>query len=659
LYIRNYFATVLAGQSEKSHESEEEAEARPEWRFICFSHRYLKRRTRMTEQSHQGRDEDGSMPGSAADAGGAIAAKLAPAAPPAESKKPLVKHKMVDWYDPVQLVKTGIEVAVSSIFGRHSDYRMLEAIASSGDRLPFYDHTCAYRWKDEEYSPDCAREQREFWIDYAADVGDGFNSTYAVAFHMAQPELSVRAAEGGAEHRTRRGDILIFGGDGVYPTASRQRYDERLVRPYEAALRVTDEPHPHVYAIPGNHDWYDSLVSFSRLFTARRWFAGWRTQQSRSYFALKLPFGWWLLAPDVQLGSDIDGPQVAYFKEVKRRMEKSDRIILCNAEPFWVYEGMYRSFDEEVYNQSNLRYLEDKVLERKISVFIAGDLHHYRRHEGDDGAQKITAGGGGAFLHPTHGPDVSELAGGFHLKKSFPDEATSRKLCWKNFKFPFLHKTFGILAGFLYLLTAWVAMVNLEFHSADSLWPALRLMARSLFENPFSLIWVVAVFAGFYLFTDTHSKPYRYIAGSLHGLAHLFAIFAIGWGAGSMAYSLPLSSLPTPARLLLVGALTFVAGGFVGGLIMGAYLFVSLNLFGRHSNEAFSSLACEDYKNFLRLKIEPGGRLTIFPIGIRKVARHWEDSPQGTGELVPNDKRATKPELIEGPICIPKEPTTI
>src|SRR5262245_43816424 len=90
-----------------------------------------------------------------------------------------------------------------------------------------------------------------------------------------------------------------------------------------------------------------------------------------------------------------------------------------------------------------------------------------------------------------------------------------------------------------------------------------------------------------------------------------------------------------------------------------AYLFVSLNMFGRHSNEAFSSLACEDYKNFLRLKIEPGGRLTIFPIGIRKVARHWEDSPQGTGELVPDDKRATKPELIEEPIHITKEPTTI
>jgi hypothetical protein len=608
----------------------------------------------MAEQDYQGGDKNNSTPGFAANAATGVAAKPAPDTLPATRKKPLVQRKMVDWYDPIQLVHTGIRVAVSTILGRHSDYRMLEAVVKSVDQPLFFDHTCAYEWKDGEYSSDYAqpREQKEIWIDYAADVGDGFNSTYTVAFHMAKPALSVKTAEGSVEHQTNRGEILIFGGDGVYPTASRRAYDERLIRPYEAALRVTDEPHPHVYAIPGNHDWYDSLVSFTRLFTAKRWFAGWRTQQSRSYFALKLPFGWWLLGPDVQLGSDIDGPQVAYFKEVARRMSESDRIILCNAEPFWVYEGMYRSFDEEVYNQSNLRFLEDKVLGRKISVFISGDLHHYRRHEGEDGAQKITAGGGGAFLHPTHGPDVSKLAGGFHLKKSFPDEGTSRKLCWNNFKFPFLHKRFGILVGFLYLITSWVAQGALELHKADGLGQALKLTARALFENPFSLFWVVAVFAGFYLFTDTHSKPYRFIAGSLHGFAHLSAIFTIGWGANSIAFSLQPPSLPEFAQLLLAAALIFVGGGFVGSLIMGAYLFVSLNLFGRHSNEAFSSLACEDYKNFLRLRIEPGGKLTIFPIGIRRVARRWKDRPQVVGELVPDDPKATAPELIEGPIYL-------
>jgi hypothetical protein len=617
----------------------------------------------MAMQRNQGRERANPMPGVAVNTA-AAAGKLAPDFPPATGRKSIVRMKMVDWYDPVQLVRTGIEVAISTIFGRHSDYRMLEAIASSSDQRLYFDHTYTYKWEKGDYSADYTRprEQKEIWIDYASDVGDGFNSTYAVAYSLAQPKLAVKTAEGGTAYQTQRGEILIFGGDEVYPTSSRQGYNERLVRPYEAALRTTNEPHPHAYAIPGNHDWYDSLVSFTRLFSARRWFAGWRTQQCRSYFALKLPFGWWLLGPDVQLGSDIDGPQVAYFKEVARHMKKTDRIILCNAEPFWIYEEMYRKYDEEeVYNEKNFRFFEDKVLERKISVFIAGDLHHYRRHEGLDGTQKITAGGGGAFLHPTHRPDVSQLAGEFQLKKSFPDEKTSRKMCWNNFKFPFLHKTFGVLIGFIYFFTAWVVLGNLKLHHVDNFRPAVKLMAQSLFENPFSFLWVVAVFVGFHLFTDTHSKPYRFIAGSLHGFAHMSAIFALGWGAVSVAFSLLPSSLPTITYHLLAGAFVFTAGIVVGSLIMGAYLFVSLNLFGRHSNEAFSSLNCEDYKNFLRLKIEPSGKLTIFPIGIHRVPRRWKNNPQKAAgpDFIPDDPMATEPELIEGPIYISKEPTAM
>ena len=34
---------------------------------------------------------------------------------------------------------------------------------------------------------------------------------------------------------------------------------------------------------------------------------------------------------------------------------------------------------------------------------------------------------------------------------------------------------------------------------------------------------------------------------------------------------------------------------------MGVYLLISLNVFGRHSEEAFSGLRIEDYKHFLRM----------------------------------------------------------
>jgi Calcineurin-like phosphoesterase len=257
-----------------------------------------------------------------------------PPSPPA----PATQWPMVGWYQPSQLIRTGIAVAISTIFGRHSDHRLVEAISTNG--LEFYDYTCHYDEDDQgRCEPDPSRPRQELWIDYVGDVGDGWHSTYAMASSLARPRLHITRDIHGrtCDVHTERGNLLIFGGDEVYPTASREAYEQRLLGPYETALReTTAPPYPHVFAIPGNHDWYDSLASFIRLFTSRRWFGGWRTRQHRSYFALRLPQRWWLLGTDVQLGSDIDRPQVQYFEQVATQITQLDpgaRIILCHAEP--------------------------------------------------------------------------------------------------------------------------------------------------------------------------------------------------------------------------------------------------------------------------------------------------------------------------------------
>ena len=104
--------------------------------------------------------------------------------------------------------------------------------------------------------------------------------------------------------------------------------------------------------------------------------------------------------------------------------------------------------------------------------------------------------------------------------------------------------------------------------------------------------------------------------------------------------------------------LVFVGGFIVGSLIMGAYLLLSLNLFGRHGNEAFSSLGIEDWKNFVRLHINEQGDLTIYPVGIRRVPRKWKDRTGKTGpELEPDDRDATPAELIELPIVMKRAAT--
>jgi hypothetical protein len=612
---------------------------------------------------------------------------------------PEVKHlPMVGWYDPRQLAQTGVEVAISTIFGRHSDHRLVEAMAAGDDQKKFFDYTCYYKDDGGQVcEPDPAQPRNSIWIDYVGDVGDGWNSTYAVAAHLAEEGSAFTYTDQQTGNKytspeTERGAVLIFGGDEVYPTASREVYNDRLVAPYETALRHSGERPPHVFAIPGNHDWYDSLVAFTRLFTARPWFAGWRTRQKRSYFALKLPHNWWLLGTDVQLGSDIDAPQMDYFESLVDDMDAEEqrtgepaRIILCHAEPHWIRAAQYGGEDPN-YSESNLKLLE-KRLGKSVAVFIAGDLHHYRRHESEDGAtQKITAGGGGAFLHATHpgmlGTKLDEIVEKglkeneervFKLRGCFPSTKDSSRLTWRNLFFPYLKgnasRTFGLTTAALYLLMTLSVVGRLDEPMMQKLPYKLGSIAATIFydlvNSPVTMFFIVATILGFIFFTDTHSWLYRIIMGGLHAIAHILAAFTIAVFTVSFLASRPeLASwrlngswrgyvFPLDFRMALAALLIFLGGFIIGSFIMGLYLLISLNLFGRHGNEAFSSLSVEDWKNCLRMHIDEAGTLTIYPIGLRKVPRKWKKSGKGTGpELVSDDSRATAPELIEMPVVM-------
>jgi Calcineurin-like phosphoesterase len=657
------------------------------------------------------------------------------------------RMSMVGWYRPSVIMRTAFDTLVSTIFGRHSDYRLLEALATESGKKGevFYDYTHHYKVKDEgeirdnenadwylrnadgEYERDEQRKRDEIWIDYIADTGDGWNSTYAVAYAATKDELNLNVAGAAQEVSTRRGHLLIFGGDQVYPVASRKDYANRLLKPYATALGSTapedasqrTDPHPFVFATPGNHDWYDSLVSFTRMFCARRWFAGWQTRQTRSYYALRLPHNWWLIGIDVQLGSDLDGAQVRFFEEVVEHMEEGDRVILCTAEPHWVLGDLYQKYDEQ-YNDSNLKFFEEKILggkAAKVHVYLSGDLHHYRRHEHSttDGQkiQKITAGGGGAFLHPTHrmgrikpeydtkretitdsvmsreeraqrqsktGDDGSQpKVRVFTLEKSFPTPDESKKACRYNLFFLIYNPYFGLLTAILYWLSSWVVVPYTQrFIQAQAanhnlpVWKNFSTTFASQFPDAALTFWLSLIIAGFWLFTDTHSKWYRWVAGLAHGITHVVALILLCafayWVASQFepgAQAPPEEFKPLLKLLLLhlLMALIIFAGGWtVGSTIMGIYLWASLNIFGRHYNEAFSALKIEDWKHFLRLHIGQDGALVIYPVGIPTVPREWKKNtdfkahrkaqtvPAGTA----GDDDKLKIHLIEPPIRIPR-----
>ena len=546
---------------------------------------------------------------------------------------------MVAWYDPGVLAKTGLKTLLSGTIGRQADRRLLDAVARP--------QPLAFDYSED----DDGHAREELWLDYVSDLGDGWDSTYAVASAVTAPTLDVKDASGKVHH-TVGGEVLVFGGDEVYPTASLQEYQARTVVPYADALNRRRR-RPHLFAVPGNHDWYDGLVSFTRLFCQGRRTQGWRTKQQRSYFALKLPHGWWLLGTDMQLDSDLDASQVEFFQKVAREIPDTDRVILCNAEPAWIKQQVQPRAGRG-FMDHNIDFLEQKVLGKKVSVFLAGDLHHYRRHEDAEGRQKIVAGGGGAFLHPTHLPKVDKRPGGYDLKECYPSQAESRRLTWRNLAFTGLNPWFAAFMGVVYMLLGWGVAANLNEGPPGV--PPFREVLNAVLQSTGSMVLAAGVLLGCVAFADDRrGKRWQQVAGGLHGAAHLIIALLLIWGVASIASPLAGELRWSLRRDLFSGLLLFGGGALVGPLVVGVYLLVSLNVFACHPNEAFSSLSIPDWKNFLRLHFDADGRLTVYPIGIRRVPRRWRRS-----ELVrdpvwvpdPKDTRATPPALIELPIVL-------
>jgi hypothetical protein len=512
---------------------------------------------------------------------------------------------MVAWFDPAEMARTGAMVAVANLFGRNSDTRLLEALGAMTQ--PLFDYSQSSK-------------NGEFWLDYVADIGDGWNATHAVAHAIALPALTLPAPAGSTiALDTTRGQVLIFGGDAVYPYPSRAEYERRTLAPYRAAFAGATQ-RPDLFAIPGNHDWYDSLAAFSRLFCRPgRSFAGCKIQQSRSYFAVQLPQDWWLIGIDMQLGADLDDPQLRYFEDVARVMTPSSRIILCLPFAQWLMQKAYP--EDSDYDDHAIVYLEQQVFKRKVSVFLSGDIHCYRRHENTAGAQKIVAGGGGSFLDATHSPEAQRLPGGYTEQKSYPDHEKSKSLAWRLWLFPVWNPTFGYATALLYAITAWLASATLNISSVPSFVNILRPAAAAIALNPIFGLWVLAVIAAFVFFTDTHVRWYRILGGIAHALTHFAVALVLAWAALYCTVKMAGMTFGSIAQMAGAGAMMLAGGWLLGGFVMGMYLFLSLSLFGRHANEAFSALRIADFRNFLRLKIDAGGSLTIYAIGIERVAR--------------------------------------
>lgn len=623
-----------------------------------------------------------------------------------------VPQPMVNWFDPRQLIRAGVKAFLSNIFGAYADKRELQAALQKSQphkgEGPASSAPQPYAYTDAE----------EIWIDYIADLGDGWNSTYTMAWLLSRQQLELKRKNQNGEKSamTQRGRILVMGGDEVYPTAKREEYHNRLVAPYNSALpKAPDKTSSaDLFAIPGNHDWYDGLTAFTRLFCQQRSMGRWQTQQSSSYFAIKLPHKWWLWGIDIQLDADIDKPQLDYFHSIAQghMADKGHRVILCTAEPSWVYT---RTKGPEAYH--NLDYFERKTIREygnTLALTLTGDLHHYCRYQEQGGkGQKITAGGGGAFLYGTHGlPLTLELKeskskisppqehkadhadddgiGEASIIKSysraaiFPNANTSRLSTLGILLFPFKNYWFALFLGFFYLLFAWImqsASRNnppMLIKRLSAFQPGLNAFGdvmREFFEillsSPASTVFVLALIFGLVAYCKTKKPSVKVLLGSFHALLHLALSFVLLWCFARLNHHSWGTAIDKDIQVLMSGlklglwtqvttqlayAFLFsvemlIFGGFFGGLLMGLYLLLSNLLLGLHTNEVFVAQRIADYKNFLRLHLDKSGRLAIYPVGVGKVCKKWQRNTKAeNGQPWFEPKQLIYPHLIEGPI---------
>ncbi len=418
-----------------------------------------------------------------------------------------------------------------------------------------------------------------------------------------------------------RGDLLLFGGDTAYPVATAQEITNRVLVPFNQVLEDLDDDQPRVLmGIPGNHDWYDGLDGFGRLFRRRQdedddvrrpstvgiwrrpfehytdWakelvkggyvskppvlaLSGYAPVQTASYFALPLCPHLTLWAIDRQL-KQIDFRQRRYFAEARNEFPRG-RLWLMLPDPVF-------AFGEPSRTGVGMVTSLELDLDAEPHFVLSGDIHHYERLE-DGPTLHVTSGGGGAFLHPACSPGAGRL----RPEVSWPGPRASSWLLWQVPWKVALGRS-GLIPHLLLLGLYTPALLASVHYGPVAALPALGVAAV--------LIAIVLSFLG-----GIRSSRKGVIATLAAAAALLVASVPLAAAFGATALS---AVVPDALALALSLVLAVLAGAFS----FGAYL-AALTRFGLEQTQAFTALDHPGYKQFLRIRVRPDGRVDGWCIG--------------------------------------------
>jgi hypothetical protein len=153
-------------------------------------------------------------------------------------------------------------------------------------------------------------------------------------------------------------------------------------------------------------------------------------------------------------------------------------------------------------------------------------------------------------------------------------------------------------------------------------------LTLGLLRNSFSALILLSLAAGLVALAQSPSwarrRWSRYLSRLVLGLLHTAAHMVTVVGVSLLAIRLA-SPFDGANFVAATNVYDAVLGGLAGSMVLGAYFALATTLPGLHvhGNEAFAAARLTRYKNFLRLHVGRDGKLTVYAVGIDRVAHHW------------------------------------
>lgn len=312
----------------------------------------------------------------------------------------------MNWYFDTENWAAGIWDSYAS----HRTYSWREAMV----RASIEDDGTAYQGRGFMVSPDLGGEDFSFIV--IGDTGEG---------DASQLVLKDQILKCGNKPEVR---FLVISSDVIYPDGAMRDYENRFFLPFKGF----EKP---IYAIPGNHDWYDALESFCAVFmekeSARRAIRA-RVEEDQNlstttdgrietmleqadrlselydidvghqkapYFQVQTE-DFALIAVDTGILRRVDPDQRRWLTSALREAE-GKFVMLLLGHPFYA-EGLDWTGGSEEF--TDLRNIAGQF---KVNVVMAGDTHdfEYYHEPGPPEMHHFVNGGGGAFL--SYGPALA------------------------------------------------------------------------------------------------------------------------------------------------------------------------------------------------------------------------------------------------------------